>query len=92
MFSVLPESTRQSDRQHAVALASFHRSLAELCKARVPLPKALEIVGREAGHGPLRKAIADLARDVEGGTPLAEAYSRRQGVFRPSTELCSRRA
>jgi len=62
-------------------LALFHRTLAEMCRAELPLPKAFRILAADLGRGKLRKAVESMREEVEAGAPLAEAYGRRKDVF-----------
>ena len=64
-------------------LAVFHRTLAELCRAGVPLPRAFRVLLADLEKGPLRAAVADLASDVECGVPFDQAYARHQSEFPP---------
>jgi len=62
-------------------LALFHRTLAEFCRAEVPLPRAFEALQGDLRRGRFREAVAALAAEVEEGMPLGEAYARRKGAF-----------
>ncbi len=64
-------------------LALFHRGLADLCRAQVPLPRALRILQSDLERGPMARAAAEMADEIEQGTPLVEAYSRHQDRFSP---------
>ncbi len=83
MSSVLAEPRAAESYRPAAAedLALFHRTLAELCRARVPLPKALRMLQHDLGKGSLAKAAAAMAADVEEGVSLGTAYERRQQLF-----------
>jgi general secretion pathway protein F len=64
-------------------VALFHRTLAEFCRAEVPLPRAFEALQGDLRRGRFREAVAALAAEVAEGTPLGEAYARRKGAFPP---------
>jgi type II secretory pathway component PulF len=64
-------------------LALFHRTLAELCRADVPLPQAFRALRGDLRRGRYRAAVQELAREVEEGVSLGEAYARRKGAFPP---------
>jgi len=64
-------------------LALFHRTLAEMCRAELPLPKAFRLLQGDLRRAGLRAAVAAMANDVEQGTPLAEAYAARKQEFPP---------
>ena len=62
-------------------LALFHRALAALCRGGMPLGKAFRTVAEDLDSGALRTAAAELAAEVEKGTPLPEAYAARRDTF-----------
>jgi type II secretory pathway component PulF len=64
-------------------LALFHRTLADLCRAEVPLPQAFALLQGDLRRGKLRQAVKEMTAEVEGGAPLGEAYARRMGRFPP---------
>ncbi|MEM8883186.1 MAG: type II secretion system F family protein [Planctomycetota bacterium] len=73
MSSVATDSPRLSPAAHE-ELALFHRTLAELCRAQVPLPQALVALRDQLRSGALREATDSMLAQVEAGTPLDEAY------------------
>ncbi len=62
-------------------LALFHRTLAELCRSDVPLPRALRIIEAEADTKSLARAARAMAAEVEGGTKLSDTYAQHSEVF-----------
>lgn len=64
-------------------VALFHRTLASMCRAGVPLGPALETLGHDLDRGALRQAVVELKRQVDAGTPLHEAYKAMGRVFPP---------
>lgn len=64
-------------------LALFHRGLADLCRANVPLPRALRILHVDLERGAMAREAIAMANEVEQGVPLAEAYARRGQHFSP---------
>lgn len=54
-----------------------------MCRAGVPLPRALRLLARDLEHGGLRRAAQSMASDVEAGAGLAEAYARQQRHLPP---------
>lgn len=56
-------------------VALLHRTLAELCRADVPLPRALRVVAAEADTRALASAAQHMADDVEAGESLSGAYA-----------------
>ncbi len=68
---------------HDDELALFHRTLAELCRAEVPLPKAFRILQADLREGKFKQAVRELQAEVESGVPLGEAYARQKKRFPP---------
>lgn len=64
-------------------VALFHRGLADLCRANVPLPRALRILQFDLERGPMAREAAAMADEIDRGVPLAEAYARREKHFSP---------
>ncbi len=77
------EALRTAPVAEGDELALFHRTLAEFCRAEVPLPRAFEALQGDLRRGRFREAVAALAAEVEEGVPLGEAYARRKGTFPP---------
>ena len=69
MSSAVTTEIRRSPAAHE-ELALFHRTLAELCRAQVPLPRSLTLLRDQLRAGPLRDATDAMLRDVEAGVPL----------------------
>ncbi len=63
------------------ALAEFTTQLAVLLQAGIPITKALRILEGQLPQGLLRRTIADVLEDVEGGTSLSEAFAKHDRVF-----------
>lgn len=64
-------------------LAGFTHQLATLIRAGVPLLECLDLLGTEAGHPQLRRALRVIREQVEGGSYLAQALSSFPGIFPP---------
>ena len=64
-------------------LALFHRTLAELCRSELPLPRALRLLAGDLRDGPLRSAAERMADEVERGASLTEAYAAHAERFPP---------
>jgi len=62
-------------------LALFHRTLAELTRMELPLPKAFRMIAADMKKGKLRQAAEEMAAEAEEGVPIAEAYERRKEMF-----------
>ncbi len=62
-------------------LALFHRTLSELCRAQVPLSRALTLLQVDLRKGKLRAAVGDMAQAVENGVPLGQAYQQHRRHF-----------
>ncbi len=63
------------------ALAEFTTQLAVLLDAGIPITKCLRILEGQLAPGLLRRTVAEVLEDVEGGTSLSEALSKHGGVF-----------
>lgn len=80
MSSAVTTEKRRSPAAHE-ELSLFHRTLAELCRAQVPLPRSLTLLRDQLRAGPLRDATDAMLRDVEAGAPLDEAYAAHRDQF-----------
>jgi general secretion pathway protein F len=76
-------SSAPHETKEGADLALFHRTLAEMCRSELPLPRALRVVEADLESSPLRDAVRALADDVESGTPVAEAYAAQAKRFPP---------
>jgi type II secretory pathway component PulF len=59
----------------------FNQQLASITKAGLPLEKALRQVAKDVQSPHLRRAIDELAGDLERGTPLEQAFTRHERSF-----------
>lgn len=64
-------------------VGQFHASLADFCAAEMPMSRALEALDDELPRGQLRDDCAVLVRELEKGTPFAEAYASRRRSMPP---------
>lgn len=62
-------------------LAVFTRQLSTMVSAGVPLNRSLHTLEDQAKTPQFKKVINSVAHDVEGGTPLAEAFAKHPEVF-----------
>ena len=76
-MSSAPSSSATAD------LALFHRTLAEMCRSELPLPRALRMIEADLETSPLKDAVRAMADDVESGNSVAEAYAAHAGRFPP---------
>src|SRR3989344_1261600 len=65
------------------AMVIFSRQFSVLIGAKVPIVQALRTVGRQTEHKKLRKVVADVATEVENGTPLSASMANHPKVFTP---------
>jgi type II secretory pathway component PulF len=65
---------------HWTGVAEMLRSLGLLVEHRLPLPEALRLAGDGATDGYVGRLSRDLARRVEGGTPLFMAIIDQQSL------------
>jgi type II secretory pathway component PulF len=63
--------------------AFFNSELASACKRGAPLPGALRALSRDMSGRRVREALEEVASEVEGGTDVADALSRRSDIFPP---------
>ncbi len=70
-----------SHASNAEDLALFHRTLAQLCRADVPLPRALRMLHGDLSKGSLRQEVLNMAAEIEEGVPLVVAYHARSHLF-----------
>lgn len=64
-------------------LVIFTRQLATMIDAGVPLLRSLAALQAQTENAGFRKHIAEISKDVEGGTSFADALEKHQGVFSP---------
>lgn len=76
-------SSAPHETKEGADLALFHRTLAEMCRSELPLPRALRVVEADLESSPLKDAVRAMADDVESGTPVAEAYAAQAKRFPP---------
>jgi type II secretory pathway component PulF len=72
---------RQSRRQRLRDLSMFTRQLHVLVLSGTQLVQALAALRRQIKPGPLRDIIGQIRKEVEEGTPLAEAMSAHPEYF-----------
>ncbi len=59
----------------------FSRQLSTMVSAGVPLPRALATLGNQADSKYFKSVIAGIAKDVESGISLGEAFGKYPAVF-----------
>lgn len=62
-------------------LVIFTRQLSTMISAGVPLARSLDTLGSDCQSSTLKEAITGLSKDVEGGTPLGEAFAKYPDIF-----------
>lgn len=62
-------------------LVMFTRQLSTLVSAGVPLPRSLATLGDQAENKYFKSVIAGVAKDIESGVSLGEAFSKYPDVF-----------
>ncbi len=63
------------------ALAVFTRQFSTMLNAGLPLLTCLEILGKQTESMALRRVLAEVRGDVEGGLSLADALRRQPKIF-----------
>ena len=61
----------------------FNQQLASITKAGVPLERGLRELARDVTSRSMRRLIDDVAADLEAGTPIEEAFGKREKHFPP---------
>ncbi|MBM4032725.1 MAG: hypothetical protein FJ291_13180 [Planctomycetes bacterium] len=61
--------------------AAFYTQLARMMQAGIGVGRCLSTLAGQRGSRRLARAAADMARHVEAGNPLAEAFARHPNVF-----------
>lgn len=62
-------------------LAFFNMQLARMVQVGIPLVKALQVLAQEAEPLRLRRATAEVAKQVEGGDSFSQALGRHLRIF-----------
>src|SRR5512146_1154963 len=62
-------------------LVVFTRQLSTMISAGVPLTRSLSALQADSNSPYMRQVLADVAKDVEGGTPLGDAFAKFPTVF-----------
>jgi type IV pilus assembly protein PilC len=52
-----------------------------MVSAGVPLPRALGTLGDQAENKYFKSVVAEIAKDIESGNPLGEAFAKHPGIF-----------
>jgi len=79
--SVTAEPQQQPEPYGDIGM--FHRSLAGLCRADLPLPEALRNLVHDVDSGQLKNECATMATEIEAGVPFEQAYGQRAERFPP---------
>lgn len=72
-----------SDKIKSRDMVIFTRQLATMINAGVPLVRSLATLQTQTESQAFKKHIADIAKDIEGGTSFAEALDKHSSVFSP---------
>ncbi len=64
-------------------LVVFTRQLSTMISAGVPLARSLATLQDQSESKYMRTVIAGVTKDIEGGTPLADAFAKYPNVFSP---------
>lgn len=62
-------------------LVIFTRQLSTMISAGVPLARSMATLGADCESPVLKEAIAGIVKDVEGGTPLGDAFAKYPNIF-----------
>lgn len=61
----------------------FSKQLATLVSAGVPISQSMNILVNQTENKRMKRVIAEIGRDIEGGVSLSEAMEKQKGVFSP---------
>ncbi len=64
-------------------VAVFCRQLAVMLSAGVPVTRALSTLSKQTENGKFADAIDEIAKSIEGGTPMSEAFKAYPKIFSP---------
>ena len=64
-------------------VAVFCRQLAVMLSAGVPITRALSTLSKQTENGKFANAIDTVAKNVEGGMPLSDAFKEYPKIFSP---------
>lgn len=62
-------------------VAVFCKQLAAMLSAGVPITRALSTLARQAENPRFAGVIEEIAQDIEGGTPMSQAFAKYPKVF-----------
>ena len=62
-------------------LVVFTRQLSTMISAGVPLARSLSALQNDAPNLYMREVLAGVTKDIEGGTPLGDAFAKYPNVF-----------
>lgn len=62
-------------------LVIFTRQLSTMISAGVPLARSLSTLAEDSESAALKEAIGGIVKDVEGGTPLGDAFGKYPDIF-----------
>jgi type IV pilus assembly protein PilC len=62
-------------------LVVFTRQLSTMVSAGVPLPRALATLGEQSENKYFKTVIAEIAKDIESGMALGEAFVKHPDIF-----------
>ena len=77
------KSTKSGGKVTTEDVAVFCRQLAVMLSAGVPITRALSTLAKQTENGKFSDAIDTVAKNVEGGTPLSDAFKEFPKIFSP---------
>lgn len=79
--SSLLDKLQHSNKVKLKDLVVFTRQLSTMISAGVPITRSLATLKDQAENKYFQKVIGSISKDVEGGIPLADAFSKFPNVF-----------
>ncbi len=77
------KSTKSGGKVTTEDVAVFCRQLAVMLSAGVPITRALATLSKQTENGKFANAIDTIAKNVEGGMPLSDAFREYPKIFSP---------
>ena len=77
------KSTKSGGKVTTEDVAVFCRQLAVMLSAGVPITRALSTLAKQTENGKFADAIDTVSKNVEGGTPLSDAFKAYPKIFSP---------
>lgn len=75
------KKTKGGKKVTTTEIAVFCKQLAAMLSAGVPLTRSMNTLAKQTENARLADAISDIAEDIEGGTPMSQAFAKFPKIF-----------